>query len=577
VSQPAVRQPIPVGKYFLERGKITSDQLELALAHRAEFGLKLGQSLVELGLVTESDMVEALRYQARFPCIHLTPGIVDPRIAHKLGGVESRRLRAVAMNQVAGHTTVALEDPTDQEALEDLGHILATRIMPVYAEPSAIRKCLERLFGGGKPGPRPAASATAPASEPTPAAPAPAEAVRAEAVRAEPQKDPAPDERAVVERIRAVLQQAFEQGARSIHLEAREDGLHVRLRVGGALRDHERLPAVWAAPTVRCLKSLAKLDPAQESRPQQGSVPFLFRKQPIEVRVSTAPSRDGECAVLHIQGVERGPRDLTQLGLLEEQAAELERLLTGRQGLVVATGPAGSGRRTTLRALLGRMANPARKVVALLERCDFEVPGAMLVEVDPKSGLDYPAGARACLQQDPDLLFVQEGGQRETAQVLLEAALAGRGVFTGLRAGSALQTLSNLHSLGLESYLLAEALRGVVAQRLVRAVCQDCKAAIVPDHVLQQRLGVPADGATYFEGEGCEACHGTGYRGRLALFEVLVLTPGLRRALEKGSGPELLGRAARAEGFQDLRTCALRHARAGHTTLSEILRAIAGG
>lgn len=581
MSQPAIRQPIPVGKYFLDLGKITQQQLELALAHRSEFGLKLGQSLVELGLVTETDMVEALRYQSRFPCIHLTSGIVDPRIAAKLGELESRRLRAIALNQIAGHTTIALEDPSDQQALEELSHILATRILPVYAEASAIRKCQERVFGVPKRSAKPAAPPakdTAPRAAPS--ATVPVASVRLETANQpepEPEEEAPADERAVVDNVRAILQQAFEQGAKAIHLEARCDGLVVRFRSGGALREHSRLPAGWLRQTIGCLKSLAKIDPAESAKSQQGTVPFLFRKQHIEVRVSTTPTLHGESAVLRIHGGGPAQRDFAQLGLSEEQVAELEPILMGRPGLIVLVGPAGSGRRTTFRALLTRLANSPKKVVALLSDTEPEFPGVTQVQIDPAVGLDGPEGIRTCLLQDPDLLFVQEGGQRETAQGLLDVALAGTGIVTTLRSRSALQILVALQSLGLEPYLLAEALRGVVAQRLVRAICPDCKAAIVADHLLAERLGLTPDGATYYEGAGCDACHGTGYRGSFAVFEVLEPKAGLRRELEKGSSPEIMARAARADGFQDLRVQALHHARAGRTTLPEVLRAIAGG
>lgn len=570
MSQPVLRQPIPVGKYFLDSGKITPAQLELALQHRAGFNLKLGQSLVELGFVTEAEMVEALRHQARFPCIHLTSGVVDARIAAKVGEGVSRRLRALALNQIAGHTTVALEDPSDVEALEELAHILATRIFPVYAEPTAIQKNLERVFGPEKSGAKP--SPAPPSASP---ARAPAEHPRSEPVAAEPSvaespaNEAAPDERAVVERVRKFLHQAFEQGASSIHLETRRGELVVRYRVDGILREHSRLPAGWAGSTIACLKSLAKLDDGEMDVPKEGSIPFLFKKQHVEVRVATTPSRHGESAVLHILGRERARRDLAELGLTPEQLRELDSLLSMRGGLLLVAGPAASGRTTTSLALLERLASADKKVVALATHAESELAGVLHVQVE--SHADHAAAVRRVMRQDPDLLFVHEASERESAQALLEVALAGCGVLAGLRAGGALEALLRCLHLGLEPYLLADALRGIVAQRLVRRICPDCRTPIVPDEVLRARMGLARDDATYHEGQGCDACHGTGYRGRLGLFEVLGMTPGLRRELEKGAGAEVLMRAARTDGFKSLREHGLAQARAGTTTLHEVL------
>jgi type II secretory ATPase GspE/PulE/Tfp pilus assembly ATPase PilB-like protein len=578
VSQPALRPPVPVGKYFLDAGKITQMQLDLALEHRTSFKLKLGQSLVELGFVTEADMVEALRHQARFPCIHLTGGIVDARVAAKVGEVVSRRLRAIALNQIAGHTTVALEDPSDAEALAELQHILATRIFPVYAEPSAIQKNLDRVFGhrgappgGAQSGTQSGAQTGAPSGAPSGTPSAAPEARRPAPGAAQPAapEEGAPDERAVVEKVRAFLHLAFEQGASSIHLETRGSELVVRTRVDGLLREHSRLPAVWARPTIACLKSLAKLEDGETEVPQEGSVPFLFKKQHVEVRVATTPSLLGESAVLHVLGRAQERRELAQLGLVPEQLKELESLLATRGGLMLVAGPAASGRSTTALALLERLAGPERKVIALATHTVRELPGVLHVQVEPQG--DVAAAVLRLQRQDPDVLFVPEAGERECAHAILEVALAGCGVLAGLRAGGALEALLRCLHLGLEPYLLADALRGIVAQRLVRRICPDCRTPIVPDEALRARLGLVKDEATYHEGQGCDACQGTGYRGRMGLFEVLTTTPGLRRELETGASAEALLRAARADGFKSLREHGLALARAGTTTLHEVL------
>ncbi|HEX6883653.1 MAG TPA: ATPase, T2SS/T4P/T4SS family [Planctomycetota bacterium] len=588
---------MPVGKFFLDQGKITPQQLELALKHRAEFHLKLGQSLVELGFVTEADMVEALRYQARFPCVHLTSGIVDARIARKVGEPFSRKLRAIALSQFAGHTTIALEDPSNEETLLELSHLLGTRIFAVYAEPSAIRRQIELVFGhpARKPAARPpepvppplpatAPAMAAPVPPPVtahappavPAAPA-APAPEPRAARAEPvPAGEAPDERAVVERVRSILMLAFEQGVSAIHLEARRGELCVRFRLAGALLDHCRLPAGWAAPTFACLKSLAKLEGGEAGAARRGIVPFVFKKRRMEVEMATLPAEHGECAVLHVRDGERVHLRLAELGLGEEQRTELAPLLATERGLLLVAGPPGSGRATTLHALLEKLAAPGKKVVVLDERDGHDLEGVVHARVDGRTGLDYARGVQRLLAQDPDLLVVGEIDGRESARALVRAALERRVVLSSLFASGALDVLTRLQRLGLEPYLLAETLRGVVAQRVLRLVCPDCREPVVPTAEQRANLDLADDGAVFQRGEGCASCARTGHRGLLRLFEVLALTPGLRRELEKGSGPEALARVAVAEGFRPLRTQGLERARAGLTTLEEVLVATSG-
>lgn len=574
---------MPVGKFFLDQGKITPQQLELALKHRAEFHLKLGQSLVELGFVTEADMVEALRYQARFPCLHLTSGIVDARIARKVGEPVSRKLRAIALSQFAGHTTIALEDPSNEETLLELSHLLGTRIFAVYAEPSAIRRQIEHVFGHAarKPAPRAPEPVPAPLPAAAPAAaaaaPAPAPAAEPRAARAEPAPaGEAPDERAVVERVRSILMLAFEQGVSAIHLETRREELCVRFRLAGALLEHCRLPASWSAPTFACLKSLAKLEGGEAGAARRGTVPFVFKKRRMEVDVATLPAQHGECAVLHVHDGERAHLRLAELGLSEEQRTELAPLLALERGLLLVAGPPGSGRATTLHALLEKLAAPGRKVVVLDERDDHALEGVVHARLDGRHGLDYARGVQRLLAQDPDLLVLGEIDGRESARALVRAALEKRVVLSSLFASGALDVLTRLQRLGLEPYLLAETLRGVVAQRVVRQVCSECREPVVPSPEQRANLDLAEDGAVFQRGEGCASCARTGYRGLLRLFEVLALTPGLRRELEKGSGPEALARVAVAEGFRPLRAQGLERARAGLTTLEEVLLATSG-
>lgn len=575
LSQAAIRQPIPIGKYFLDRKKITKKQLELALRHRQEFGLKLGQSLVELGFVTEADMIEALRHQARFPCVHVTPALVDLAAAARLAEADARRLNVVLVNTIAGYSTLAMPDPADADAVAELTQRLGTRIFPVYAEPSAIRAVLDHVYAPGSA----ARQAPAPArAEPPPASPARAEKRPAAAVTppsdtsaARPRPtEAAPDEKAIVDAVRGLLQEAFDRGIGDVHLETRREELVVRFRHSGALVEHKRLPAAWSRPVFSCLKALGKGESQDLVGSTSWTIPFLFKKRPISVRVTTAQGRHGECGVLHVTERERERRALDDLGLSELQRSALGEMLGARDGLVLFSGPSGGGLTTTLQAALTHLAAPGKKLVTLEGKLELELEDALQVELDPALGLTYADGARMLVEQDPDVFLVGAIDGPDAARAVLEAAMGPRLVLSTLPILGACEALARLLALDIDPYLVAERLRGVVSQRLARRVCADCRQPVVPDGLLLERLGATTDGG-FHEGEGCASCHGTGTRGHVALFEVLLPSVALRRAIEKGADAEALRAIASADGVATLREHALELARHGTIALSEVL------
>lgn len=582
------RQPISVGKYFLDRGKISEEDLEQALAHKDEHGYKLGQSLVALGLVAETDLVEALRHQARFPCIHLTPGIVDPVVSMKLPEAQSRRLRAVVLNQVAEHTTIAMEDPTDVNSIAELARVLDTRIFPVYAEATAIAKVADLIYGAPPAPPPPleaapeacvaprtgkARRAAQPEAAPAPQTSTPATATVETTDDASEDEGGTPDEKKVGALVRGTLQQALDQGASDIHLEPRVDGFVLRHRIDGVLVERRRVPRSWAGAVLDRIKRLSKLDTNQFNQPQDGRIQFAHSEGRVELRVSTTPSLQGEGAVLSLTAAGSTIPTLADLGLAPEPLEAVTSVLGGGDGLVLATGPTGCGKTTTLYALLQHFVGATRKVVTLEDPVEHTLDGVLQVNVDPKNQLSFGKGLRSVLNQDPDVVLVGDLRDDEACLQTVQAALTGHFVLAGVRAHGAIDAMRRLIARGIEPYLLADALRAVVDQRLLRRVCADCKTPVLPDEVLLGRLGITNDGTTYYEGEGCSQCHGTGYRGRIGIHEVTRIGARLRRLIEKDEGTEALTLAAREDGLPTLRADGLRKAREGLTTLHEVLAA----
>ena len=587
----STRQTVSVGKYFLGLGKISQKQLDEALAHKQQHGLKIGQALVALGFVSEVDLVDALRHQARFPCIHLTPGIVDPRIAVKLGEKDSRRFRAVAVNLIANHATVAMGDPSDVYAIDELARILDARIIPVYAGATAIAEATDQVFKKdvmklALPEAARSVDRLAEAARRSERSSDLGTGADIEFEDLDPSGDEdekpvtvgdGPDDKPIINMVRSILEEAFVQGASDIHLESREKDLAVRFRVDGGLFERTSVPKSWARPMITRIKILANLDIAQRRLPQDGRIQFLYRKNRVDLRVATTPSLHGESAVLRILDGGRELHGLKDLDLSAEQLDRLDRIITCQDGFVLATGPTGSGKTTTLYAIVQRFVGPGNKIITLEDPVENTLPGVVQINANPKIGLTFAKGLRSILRQDPDIVLVGEIRDEETAQIAVQASLTGHIVLSTLHTVGAAETITRLTDMGVEPYLLADTLRGIIAQRLLRRVCADCKRVMLPDEHLLERLGLRRDNTAFYEGQGCGQCHGTGYQGRIGIYEVMQMTPALRRLVEKKQGTDALAKGAQAEGLLSLREDGLRKARAGLTTLHEVLAATSRG
>jgi type IV pilus assembly protein PilB len=584
LNPPSARTHTPIGKYFLDREKITAAQLELALAHKQEHGTKLGQALVALGYVTEGEMMEALMHQGRFQCIVLTPGIVDMKVASRLSEKDSRRFGAVAINQIANHTTVAMDDPSDVYAIDELARHLESRIFPVFAEPTRIRQAIDAVFKRENmkmalPEASRSVDKLADLAREEEKAMRSGEDVVLEAHDAPSSDDVAEKglDKPIINLVRSILEEAFVQGASDIHLETRRDDMAVRFRVDGTLFERTSVPKSWARPMIARIKVLANLDIAQSRLPQDGRVQFRYKRHRVDLRVATTPSLHGECTVMRVLDGGRDLHSLEDLDLSAEQLEKLERIITCQDGFVLATGPTGSGKTTTLYAILQRFVGSDNKIITLEDPVENEMNGVVQINANPKIGLTFAKGLRSILRQDPDIVLVGEIRDEETAQIAVQASLTGHIVLSTLHTVGAPETITRLTDMGIEPYLLADTLRGIVAQRLLRRVCNECKALVTPEETLISRLGLPADGARFFEGAGCEECHKTGYKGRVGVYEVMQMTPRLRRLIEQKAGTDALQAAALEEGLFTLRQDGLQKARSGLTTLHEVLTATSKG
>ncbi|MCE9594083.1 MAG: Flp pilus assembly complex ATPase component TadA [Planctomycetes bacterium] len=569
MKNPAVAKTrhTPLGELLVRVGALTEDDLHAALAYKKERGMKLGQALIELRLVTEAIIAEALRQQGRIHCINLTPAIVDHEIAMELGEERSRQLQAVAINRICGVTTVVMEDPSDVYTVDEIALFLKTAVLAVHAEPSLIGTCIDEVFNVKK-------SQTDALAE---------IAQTVESGTSSVEFNLAPDEddvtsgsedleQPVISMIRKILEEGYEARASDIHLEARANAFVIRFRVDGSLFDRLTLPKGWARPALARLKVIANLDIAQRRLPQDGRTQIDIGSRKIDLRLATTPSLTGESAVIRILDGGRELRDLESLDLDPLQLEALKRMTECSDGMVLATGPTGSGKTTTLYAMLKKVHKPDTKIITLEDPVENQMDGITQINANPKAGLTFAKGLRSILRQDPDVVLVGEIRDEETAEIAVQAALTGHLVLSTLHTVGAAETITRLADMNVEPYLLADTLRGVISQRLVRRMCQHCRVPVDPSPEMCERLGITRDDAVvFYEGRGCKQCHGTGYKGRCGLYEIMRMSSEMREIVSAGKSTEELNRAAREAGLITLRDDGLRKARSGQTTLSEVL------
>lgn len=384
------------------------------------------------------------------------------------------------------------------------------------------------------------------------------------------------NEAPVVRLVNLLVLEALDARASDVHLEAFTDGLRVRYRIDGVLQPAPSPPPQLSAAIISRLKIMADLDIAERRLPQDGRIRLRLQDRQVDVRVATAPTLHGESVVLRLLDREQGQRSLAEMGMGEELLARFRAAITRPYGIVLVTGPTGSGKTTTLYAAIDALRTGREKILTVEDPVEYELPGVPQVPVNEKVGVTFASALRALLRQDPDILLVGEIRDPETAQVATQAALTGHLVLSTLHTNDAPGAITRLLDLGVPAYLVAGTLEAVIAQRLVRVLCARCKRAVAPDRAARARLGDAPLPDVVYEAVGCAHCRHTGYRGRQGIFELLVLDDTLRALTHDHAGTERLRAAARQSGMTTLRDDALRLVRAGLTTLDEALRVAPG-
>jgi len=561
-----------LGDLLLEEHLITPEELHAAVEEQRKTGQLLGATLIQLGLVTEKVLLEHLQRQLGLPLVDLDDVVVDEPVLQYVKEDLARKYLAMPID-VEGKRTlkVAMADPLNVAALEDLRFHSGMFIQPVLAMPSAILQAIERFYNIDSSMNEVLANIINVEEEVSVSAvqlEEPTEAV--DQLKAEAEGRP------IVRLTNWLLHRAVEDRASDIHIEPQDRDLVVRLRIDGLLQEVQKLPKWTQSAIVSRIKVLSNLDIAEKRQPQDGRLMVEIGGRRVDMRVSTLPVTNGEKVVIRVIDQGRTRVALAELGFLSDDLDRVRRYLDRPQGIVLVTGPTGSGKSTLLYSALRHLQHETKNIVTVEDPVEFQLAGINQVQVDEKAKKTFAGALRAILRQDPDIIMIGEIRDKETAQIAFRAAVTGHLVLSTLHTNDAPGAVTRLIDLGLEPFMVATALVGVVAMRLVRTLCPKCREEYEADAANLNRFstGVVEGTVTLHRGRGCSSCRETGYSGRTGIFEMFEVDETLRGLIIRNSPDGVIRQAAIEAGMRSIGEDGLKKVLAGKTTLEEVTRVV---
>jgi type IV pilus assembly protein PilB len=558
----------PLGKILKDAGLITDKQLEESLEEQRISGKFLGRILVEMGFVSEKDVLQALGLQAGIETVDLDALEVPSGVIDKIPASVAKIYNIVPVRLENDTLIVATADPLNINAIDDLRFILGCEVKSTVAAEDAIARSIQKYYGADVES---LSDVVAAIDEELP------EDVIA---RSEEDLDAASlqemaAQTPVVKLVNLIFLQSVKDRASDIHFEPFEDEFRIRYRIDGVLYDMVPPPKRLAIPVISRIKVVADMDIAERRLPQDGHVPIRIGQKNIDFRVSTLPTVFGESVVIRVLDKTVVSLDLNQIGFPADVLARLRQIIAKPNGIVLATGPTGSGKTTTLYSCLREVNSVEVKVLTTEDPVEYDIPGIIQVQVKPKIKLTFASCLRSFLRQDPDIIMVGEIRDTETAQIAIQASLTGHLVFSTLHTNDASGTITRLIDMEVEPFLVTSSLEAVLAQRLVRKICKDCKTEYTPDDYVLKELGLARkeiEEKKFYYGAGCEGCNNTGYSGRTAICELLVMDDTIRDLVLQRVSTAEIRKAAREHGMRTLREDGLMKILDGTTTVEEVIR-----
>src|SRR5688572_15341426 len=607
---------LKLGDLLVKAKLVTAEQVETALQSQRDEGGKFGEALIRIGAVTEQDITETLSQQFGVPSIDLAHFEIDPTIIKVVPGEVARKYGVLPVNKTGATLTIAMSDPTNVFAMDDIKFMTGYNVEPVVASEASLRRAIDKHYGTPrsvvlKERPKGATTGSMPMegrldgldglmgsaltiddmasvglSELNMDEIAGFDAGAVDVVKGEEGQEidlsdlaKSSESAPIIKVSNLILIEALKAGASDIHVEPYEREFRVRFRVDGVLHNIMALPMRTRDPLISRLKIMAKLDISEKRLPQDGRIKIRLRVEErtrdLDLRVSVVPTHFGEKVVMRLLDKSRLQLDMTQLGFDQEPLRRFKDAIDRPYGIVLVTGPTGSGKTNTLYSAIAQLNDPTVNILRAEDPIEFNLVGINQVQMKEQIGLSFASSMRSFLRQDPDIILVGEIRDFETAEIAVKAALTGHLVLSTLHTNDAPSTVNRLMNMGIEPFLVATSVNCIAAQRLVRKICTNC----IEDHetspqVLIQ-IGFAPDEVKSVKikrGRGCEKCKNTGYKGRLGLFEVLLFSDEIRDMILSGASSIELKRRAVEEGMETLRMAGLNKVREGITTIEEVLR-----
>ncbi len=562
--RPTARK-LRIGDLLVDQGLISQAQLNEALAQQKATGKMLGELLVEQRIISSAMLVKTLARALGVAGAQLRHGLIDPALLPLIGAEEAERLKVIPMFKVHDTLTIAMAEPQSLPAIDRLKTLTGLRIRPVLALEEEIAEYIKKYASGD----------VDVDAFMTSLVESDVELVEREAVDDGPATDldKMVDGSPIVNLVNVALLTAIRDGASDVHVEPDKKKTRIRYRIDGILRDLMQPPPGIHGAIVSRIKIMGKMDIAEKRLPQEGRIRLIAEGREIDLRVSSMPTLLGEKMVIRILDKENLHVRLEDLGFRSEALEAFKEVVRRPHGLALVTGPTGSGKTTTLYSVLDLLRSPELNIVTVEDPVEYQLDLINQIQVQEAIGMSFARALRSILRQDPDVIMVGEIRDHDTARVAVQAALTGHLVLATLHTNDAPGAVSRLIDMGIEPYLLSSALNGVVAQRLARTICPACATKYYPaEHVLKDAALSDKSGRSFRKGAGCQQCHDTGFQGRLGIYEVMAVSPGIRRMVHRAAPSHEIREQFTKDGGLTLRDEGVRLALDGRTSLEEILR-----
>lgn len=554
-----MKNSLRLGDLLVNSGKIKEEQLEFALQVQKEKKKKLGETLIELDFVTERDIIEVLEFQLGIPQVDLEKYYIEPDVPHLISESFARTNLLIPIKRDGMRIAVAMVDPLNILVINDLEIVTGLEVEPKIATEKDIRNAIDQFYSRR--------SAEEAAEEFTKEYKLEQEDIDKELLK-EINKAP------VVRLVNTIIVQAAQSRASDIHIEPAEEYLRIRFRIDGDLQEVMKPAKQTHGAIVTRIKIMAKLDIAERRIPQDGRIEINVKGRDLDLRVSTIPTIHGEKVVIRLQDRTTFLKPIDSLGLNDINYRAFKEIIKARNGIILVTGPTGSGKSTSLYAMLNELNEAKRNVMTVEDPVEYRMDGITQSQVNPKAGFSFPEGLRSMLRQDPDVIMVGEIRDTETAEIAVRAAITGHVVLSTLHTNNAIATINRLIDMGIKPYLVSSSIVAIISQLLVKKICPSCKVPYLPDHTELEMAGLKnLDlNVEFFKGTGCPHCKQTGYRGRTPIFEVLPFDSDIRQMVTDGKSSNEIKRVLNSKGIRTLVDSCLELVLRGDTTVEELMR-----